>query len=131
MARRKTRTLTELELEIMQIIWKHGEVTVEDIRQVFDATGKSLALPSIRTMLAILQSKGYVTRWEEGRRHVYRAKVTQEMAHKSIIKDVVERAFEGSALDLVAALVDTRMVSRGDLSEVRRLIQKAEKETRK
>lgn len=127
MARRKTRTLTELELEIMQIVWKYEEVAVEDIRQALKKEGKPLALPSIRTMLGILQDKGYVARRAEGRRHLYRARVPQEKAQESILKDVVERAFDGSALDLVAALIDTRLVSRKDINEVRRLIQQAER----
>jgi len=128
MARRKTRTLTELELEIMQVVWKHGEATVEEIRRALDAENKPLALPSVRTMLSILQSKGYVTRREDGRRHVYRPRVSQDRARKSILKDVVERAFEGSVLDLVAALIDTRMVSKGELDEVWRLIRQARKD---
>jgi len=128
MARRKTRTLTELELEIMQVVWKHGEATVEEIRRALDAENKPLALPSVRTMLSILQSKGYVTRREDGRRHVYRPRVSQDRARKSILKDVVERAFEGSALDLVAALIDTRMVSMSDVDEVWRLIRQARKD---
>jgi predicted transcriptional regulator len=126
MARRKTRTLTELELQIMQIVWKNEEIAVEDIRQTLEQAGKPLALPSIRTMLGILQEKGYVTRRAEGRRFVYRARVPQEKARESILKDVVDRAFDGSALDLVAALFDTRLVSKRDMDAVKRLIREAE-----
>lgn len=129
MARRKTRTLTELELEIMQVVWKQQEAAVEDIRRAFKAMGKPLALPSIRTMLGILQEKGYVTRRADGRRFVYRARVAQEAARESILKDLLDRAFDGSALDLVAALIDTRLVSKKDIDEVTRLIRRAEGRT--
>jgi len=131
MARRKTRTLTELELQIMQAVWKNDEATVEDIRQALKETGKHLALPSIRTMLGILQEKGYVTRRADGRRYVYRPQVRRSQARESILKDVVERAFDGSALDLVAALIDTRLVSADDIGKVRRLIRQVEGRVKK
>ena len=123
MARSRTRTLTELELKIMQVVWQHEEVTVGELRRAFEQVGKHLALPTIRTMLGILQKKGYVTRRPFGRGHAYRALVSAERAQKSILKDIVERAFDGSASNMVAALVKADMVSENDLEKIRRLIQ--------
>ena len=97
MARRKTRTLTEVELEIMQVVWQRAEVSVGDLQQTLEGQGKPLALPSIRTMLSILQEKGYVTRRGQGRGHLYRAKVPRTEAEKRILRDIVKRAFRGSA----------------------------------
>jgi BlaI family transcriptional regulator, penicillinase repressor len=128
MPRQKSRTLTELELEIMQVVWKSDEVCVEDLRTALQDAGRPLALPSIRTMLSILMEKGYVARRQEGRAHLYRAKVSQDKAQKGILKDVVERAFEGSALDMVAAMLNTRMVSKGEIDQVKRLLSNYEKE---
>jgi BlaI family penicillinase repressor len=128
MPRLKSRTLTDLELAIMQIVWNNEEVLVEDIRQTLEEQGHPLALPSIRTMLSILQDKGYVTRRKLGRGHAYKAVVPQEKAQKNIIKDLVNRAFQGSAMNLVAALFDTRMVSENELSKVKKLIRQYEKE---
>jgi predicted transcriptional regulator len=127
MPRRKSRTLTQLELEIMQIVWKAGETTVNDISDSLRQTGHPLALPSIRTMLSILEDKGYVKRRREGREHVYRAVVSGEQAQRRILKDIIERAFDGSASHLVAALVNGEMVSKGELEEARRLTEKREK----
>lgn len=127
MARRKRRTLTELELEIMQVVWKDGEVTVRDLSDAFKRAGKPLALPSIRTMLGILQEKGYLRRRPFGRGHAYRATVSAERARKSILKDIIERAFDDSASSLVATLVDSRMVSRKELGKVKRLIERKAK----
>jgi predicted transcriptional regulator len=131
MARRKTRTLTELELEIMQVVWKQEEVTVRELRDAFEKAGKPLASPSIRTMLSILRKKGYVTRRRLGRGYAYQAAVSAGQARKRILKDMIERAFEGSATSLVAALLNARMVRRSDLEEVRRLIEQQEKGERK
>lgn len=128
MARRKARTLTEVELEIMQVIWQRQEVTVPDLQQALEEQGKPLALPSIRTMLSILLEKGYVARRGGGRRHLYRATVPREDAEKRILQDIVERAFRGSASQLVAALIDTDMLSDRELTDVKKLIGKREKE---
>jgi len=131
MPRRRSRTLTDLELAIMLIVWERTAATVEEVRQALAARGHALALPSVRTMLTILETKKYVARAAEGRRHVFRARVTREDAQRSIVKDVVERAFQGSALDLVAALVDSRMVGKNDAAKVAALIRRAEQEERK
>ena len=127
MPRRKSSTLTQLELEIMQIVWKEGETTVKDISDSLRQSGHPLALPSIRTMLSILEHKGYVKRQRGGRSHVYRAIVSGEQAQRRILKDIIDRAFDGSASGLVAALVNCQMVSKGEIEEARRLIEKREK----
>ncbi len=128
MARRKAKTLTELELEIMNGVWNKEEAAVEDVSLAMAEAGKPLALPTIRTMFGILQDKGYLERRPRGRAFVYRAKVSREQARKSIVKVVVERAFEGSALGLVATLFNTRLVSRREVDEVKRLIRNYEGE---
>ena len=123
MARRKNRTLTELELEIMQIVWREGEVSVKDLSEAFEKAGRPLALPSIRTMLGILHDKGYVKRRPFGRGHAYRACVSAVQARKRILKDIVARAFDGSASSLVTALVDAGMVPAKELKKVKALVR--------
>lgn len=124
MARRKTRTLTEVELEVMRAVWDADEVTVVEVRGSLSRTGRPLALPSIRKMLAILREKGYVARRPLGRGFTYRAVVSEEQARKSVLTDIITRVFDGSASHLVAALVDTEMVSKRDLPKIRKLIEK-------
>jgi predicted transcriptional regulator len=127
MPRRKARALTAFELEIMQFVWRHEETTVPDLQRALEKTGRPVALPTIRTMLGILEQKGYVTRQTGRRRHIYRATVSAEDGKRRILKDVVERAFDGSAMDLVAALVNAAMISRRDLEKARRLIEEHQK----
>ncbi len=131
MARRKTRTLTELELEIMRLVWGAEEVSVEDIESALDESGRPLSQQSIRTMLAILRDKGYVKRRRLGRGYAYREAVKAEQAEKMILKDLIDRLYDGSASSLVATLVNQGMVSKEDLSEARRLIRKREREQEK
>jgi len=127
MARRKSRTLTELELEIMQIVWANEETTVDDIQEALKTSKRPLAKPSIRKMLSILQKKGYVDRVSIGRAYAYRKVISKDQAHKGFLKDLVDRAFEGSALGLVTALIDHGMVSTKEMREVKQLIEKSEK----
>ena len=131
MARRKTATLTQFELDIMRIIWRQEETTVPDLQAALEKSGRPVALPTIRTMLGILEHKGYVTRRTGRRRHAYRATVSADQAQKGILKDIIERVFDGSALGLVAALVNGEMVSKKELQKVTRLIERSEKEGEK
>ncbi|MHC4714578.1 MAG: BlaI/MecI/CopY family transcriptional regulator [Planctomycetota bacterium] len=126
MPRKKTRTLTELELRIMQVVWQHGEVSVQGVQETLKKQGKPLALPSIRTMLSILQDKGYVARRRDGRAHLYTAKIARGDAQKRILRDIVKRAFRGSAAGLVAALVEADLVGDDELEDIRRLIEERE-----
>jgi len=129
MRRRKTRTLTELELEIMRIVWGQEEVTVRDLAEVFEKHERPLADPSIRTMLGILRDKGYVERRPFGRGYAYRATVSAGQARRRILNDIIERAFDGSASNLVTTLVNARMVSARELDQVKQLIAEREGET--
>ena len=128
MARRKSRTLTELEFEIMQVVWDAEEVTSEVVASTLAKTGQPLAPPSVRTMLGILQEKGYVSRRREGRGYVYSALVSANEARKSFLEDLMVRVFEGSPLTLLASLLGSGMVSSRDVQKVKELIRKHEGE---
>lgn len=128
MARRKSRTLTELELEIMRVVWDEEEVTSDVVVSTLAKTGQPLAPPSVRTMLGILQEKGYVGRRREGRGYVYSALVSANEARKSFLEDLMVRVFEGSPLTLLASLLGSGMVSSRDVQKVKELIRKHEGE---
>ena len=125
--RKDSDKLTELELEIMRILWQTDEAPVKDIADALARAGRPLAPPSVRTMLGILQDKKYVGRRRQGMGHVYRARVPADRTRKRILKDVIDRAFDGSASSLVAALVNAKMVSRKELDKAKRLIEKHDK----
>ena len=127
MPRSKTRTLTELELQIMGVVWQREELTVEDVRDALEKQGRRLAFPSVRTMLGILQTKGYVTRRAVGRAHAYRASISRDKARRSILRDIVQRAFNGSASSLVAALLGGSVTSKKEMEKIRDLIRDHDK----
>lgn len=128
MARRKSQTLTEVELEFMQEIWRAGEVTTEDIMDALRRKGRRLTDGSVRKVLSILETKGYLSRRREGRSFRYWAKVPKAQASRSMVLDLVKRVFGGSAALMVAALVDSDAVSPDDLARIKQLIARREKE---
>ena len=126
MARRKSPTFTEVELEFMHVIWNQGEVTTEDIQNTLGEKGRELSDGSIRKILSILMNKGHLLRRRVGRGFLYRAKEQKNQAHRNIVQDILKRAFEGSPSLMVAALLDSRDVSRSDIEEIKRLIKEHE-----
>jgi predicted transcriptional regulator len=128
MANRKTSTFTEVELEFMQLLWDRGEMSPDEMLQALHGRGRRLADGSIRKILSILLDKGHVTRKRDGRTFRYRARVVREQAQKHIVKDMLKRAFAGSAPEMVASLLDTRDLQAGDLEEIKKLIAEKEAE---
>jgi BlaI family transcriptional regulator, penicillinase repressor len=122
MARRKTRTFTEVELEFMRILWVRGEAAPEDVRDSLLTNGRSLSGGSIRNVLAIMQEKGYVTRRKEGKAFLYRAKILEEQAREGMTSDLLEKAFAGSESLLVASLLERRGILPEELEKIVRLI---------
>jgi predicted transcriptional regulator len=131
MARHKTRTLTEVELEFMKALWAKGEATTEEVQQLLHQRGRDLADGSIRKVLSILERKGYAERRRDGRGFLYKAKVQEDEAHRSLVQDLLSRAFGGSAALLVASLLGAASVRRKDVEAIKRLIAEQEREERR
>lgn len=122
MARRKSRTFTEVELEFMQVLWGAGEATPDDIQAELAAKGHPLTGGTIRNVLAILKEKGYISRRKSGKTYLYKANVREEQGKKSIVQDILSRVFGGSESMMVAALLKNRDINPKELEEIERLI---------
>ena len=127
MVRRKTRTLTEVELEFMQIIWACREVTTEDVMEALRKQGRHLSDGTVRKMLSILVRKGYLSRRRQGRSFFYAPTVCKGDATRTMVVDLLKRAFGGRAALMVAALMDSQSVREEDLDEIKRIIAAREK----
>jgi BlaI family transcriptional regulator, penicillinase repressor len=123
MARRETKTLTRLELEIMQVLWAQGGGTVAEVQRGLKA---ELAYTTVQTMLNVLWRKSKVKRVEEGRAFRYEAVVSRERAGGSAVHDLVSRMFGGSSEALLMAMVDTRQISAEELARVAARLAAAE-----
>ena len=122
MARHKSRTMTDVELEFMKVLWEEGELSTEQVQKALRGQGRLLADGSIRKVLSILVAKGYAARRAEGRGFLYRATAPIEQAQRSMLLDLAGRAFGGSAALMVAALLDTRSVRKGEIEQIKKLI---------
>jgi BlaI family penicillinase repressor len=114
--------LTRAELEVMKVLWRHGEATVHD---VVDALPKQVAYTTALTMLRILEQKRYVVHVANpagGRAHVYRPAAAEESVRRSHVRDLIDRVFGGSAEELVTGLVRDEKLTRAELEGLRAYI---------
>ena len=122
--------LTELQLEIMAVLWARGEATVADVR---DALDRDLAQTTVSTLLSRLEKRGLVMHRADGRQYVYRAVVEEARVRRSIVSDLTEmadRLFAGDVAELVTQLLSESDVDADDLARVRSMIERREAELR-
>lgn len=118
---------TELELEILQVLWNEGPCTVKQIQEAL-APGRKLAYTTVCTMFTIMTSKGYVRKSRGGTGQRYEAKVPREKAAGRMLEDLVRRVYAGSRLAAMQQLLDTSELDADEMAEIRRLIQRKMKE---
>ena len=128
MARQPLRTLTGVELEFMHILWEKGEALPEDIRAALDKNGRNITGGSVRKILSVMESKGYVSRRKHGRSHLYTPEIGRATAASEAVGDLRDRAFGGSASLLVTALFGNGPVAPEELDAIEQLIAKHREE---
>jgi predicted transcriptional regulator len=115
------RPLTPVELELMQLVWKLGEVSVADVLAALPPERK-LAYTSVSTVLRILEQKGVVQSRKEGRGHLYSALLKREDYEAHSVRHLVETMFDGTPSALVARLVEAVPLAPDDVEEIRRIL---------
>jgi predicted transcriptional regulator len=110
--------LGDVQREIMQLVWAHGPVTAEAVRERLD---RPLKESTVRTVLRRLEEKGYVTHEVEGRTYIYRAAEARERVAAKAVKRIVDWFCEGSVEDVLVGMVDTGAL---DGKELQRLAAK-------
>ena len=112
--------LTRCELEVMDVVWRKGHATVQD---VVDALERSLAYTTVMTTLKILEEKRRVVkRVKHGRAYVYEPIASREEVGQSMAGELTRRLFRGSAKSLVLNLLDRESLSRSDIEELKQAI---------
>ena len=127
MARRASKHPTELELEILKVLWRDGQSTVRHVREEL-ADFRNLAHNSVMTMMAIMTKKGYLKRFRKGNRHIYTPRIAERKASSGMLGDIVDRVFDGSTMAAMVSLLETRDVDEAELAELRKLIRQKERE---
>ena len=123
MARHQSRYPTELELEILKVLWRGGPQTVRDVKEALMGF-RVLAHTSVITIMGIMDEKGYITRAKEGGSFVYRARIRKDSTLRRMIGDLVDRAFEGSAATAALHVLDKGNLSHDELEQLRALIDR-------
>ena len=122
--------LTELQLEIMSVLWKKGSATVADVHDAIGAK-RGLAPATVATLLRRLEKKGAVTHETEGRQFVYRALITSAAARRSMLSEVAERLLPADVPALINQLLASKKIGAEELDQVKKLIEAKEREERK
>ena len=120
---------TDAELAILRVLWRRGASTVKDVHEEL-ARRFPAAYTTTLKQLQIMAEKGLVTRDESQRAHLYTARLPEEQTQGQLVGDLLDRAFEGSASRLVMRALASRPASAEELSEIRRLLDQLEGETK-
>ncbi|HYE30240.1 MAG TPA: BlaI/MecI/CopY family transcriptional regulator [Methylomirabilota bacterium] len=123
MGRKKSPTLTDAELRIMEVIWRRGSATVADV--VEDLNGPD-AYTTILTLMRILHTKGYLACKKESRAHIYTPKVAREDAARKAVTQLLTKFFAGSPGELVLSFLRDEQLTAAELEELKRKIREAE-----
>jgi predicted transcriptional regulator len=129
MTKRRHAHLSRRERQMMDVLYRHGRATAAEIQtELPDPPSYS----AVRAMLRILETKGHVRHEQDGPRYVYVPTLGRDKAKRSALKHLLNTFFEGSAEQVVAALLDVSgdELSEADLSRLRRLIDQARNEAR-
>jgi predicted transcriptional regulator len=118
MARTPSETLTGREAEVMDAVWRLGEATAEQVRA---ALPEPLHDSTVRTLLRVLESKGYVCHKARGKTYVYHAAIERRKAQRRVLRSVLARFFGGSAEDLVLRLIEDERITPAQLDLLRRV----------
>lgn len=124
MARRPSRGPTERELEILQVLWGNGTCSVRDVHERL-SQDEATSFSTVQTMLQVMFEKGLVERDLRGRTFLYRAAVEREETQRTLLADLLERAFGGSAKALVSRALDVKRPKADELEEIQALLDEA------
>ncbi len=130
MARPASRYPTELELEILKILWDRGPLPTRDVRVALAAggTGRDLAHTSVVTILNIMVKKKYLRRTKCGAAYTFHPLVERDGISQTMLDDLVDRVFDGSAAHLMLNLLERTDLEAGEIRRLRELIRRKAKE---
>jgi BlaI family transcriptional regulator, penicillinase repressor len=130
MTNKNLHELTDIQLAIMNEVWRRGSATVTDVHEAINhATGH--AKKTIGTLMARLEKQRFLTHRTEGREFVYEAAVSKDEVGTAKVRNVLERLFGGSFPALVSHALESNEVAPRDVEKVRELIAEWEKKSKK
>ena len=128
MARPISAQPTEVELQILKVLWELGPSPVRDIHKRLESA-KGTNYSTTVKMLSVMLQKGLAKRDEEAQPHVYRAALSRAKTGKRMLADVIEKVYEGSTMALVLQALSSTKATKEELKEVRRLLDQLKDES--
>ena len=122
--------LTELQLEIMAVLWEKGTGTVTEVHEAVGPR-RRLAAATVATLLRRLEKKGAVAHQTEGRQFIYRPLVTSDAVRRSMLREVAEKLLPADVPALINQLLQADKLGAHELAQVKRLIEEKEREERR
>jgi BlaI family penicillinase repressor len=116
---------TEKELEILQILWEIGPVSVKDVHEALGGDAVN-GYTTILKLLQIMHEKGIVTRQKSGKLHLYEAVPSQEKTQTQILDKMINTVFQGSAMRLVISALGNNRSSKEELKQIKEYLEKLE-----
>jgi BlaI family transcriptional regulator, penicillinase repressor len=120
---KQSATLTEAELRIMDVLWRKGSGTVQ---QVLDRLASTLAYNSVLTTIRTLEKKGQVKHVKDGRAHVYEPVIGRQEATRSEIRHLVGRFFRNSHEALVLNILQDEAIDAEKLKRLREMLERSD-----
>jgi predicted transcriptional regulator len=118
---------TDSELEILQILWRHGPSTVKSVQA---ALGEDTGYTTALKFLQIMTEKGLVRRNESQRAHVYEAACSKDATQRQLLAGFLKRAFSGSTSQLIMQALATKRATAAELAEIKELINQLTSENK-
>ena len=109
----------------MKIVWRLGQSTVRDVYEALRAR-RQIAYTTVMTMMKILEEKGHLKKRQVERAYVYRPTQPEQRMMRSMVREFVDRVFDGSAQPLLVQLVKDRRLTEKERREIARLLREAE-----
>src|SRR5215470_1998994 len=106
----------------MQVLWSRDEASVTDVQQ--GMTGRRLALTTVATLLVRLEQRGLVSHRVERRQYIYRSRVSTADVRETVTRELLRNLFNGDVAAFVSQLLDARRLTREEVADLQRLVQK-------
>lgn len=124
MARPSSKYPTELELQILKLLWPESPLLAREVQAALAHAGRDLAKTSVITTLNTMVGKKYLKRKKHGHSFLFSPQITEETVSRLVLGDVVDRVFDGSTATVLLKLFDAKNIVEEELRELRRLIDR-------
>ena len=121
MSRKLSNRPTDSELAILRVLWSRGPSTVRQVQEELERR-EPIGYTTVLKLLQIMTDKHLVERDESQRAHIYRTHDSQESTQRHLIGDLLDRAFDGSAANLVLQALSARPASTREMTEIRKIL---------